>query len=78
MTQLSDHFHTKNEFDTFIIQRVTILFANPFFGDGLILWKIIFSFFNYKPSIFFSCMVAENICPPNEAWFLQISGVMTE
>ena len=31
MTQLSDHFHTKNEFDTFIIQRVTILFANPSF-----------------------------------------------
>jgi len=31
MTQLSGHFHTKNEFDTFIIQRVTILFANPYF-----------------------------------------------
>ena len=31
MTQLSGHLHTKNEFDGFKIQRVTILFANPSF-----------------------------------------------
>ena len=42
MTQLSDHFHTKNEFDGFKIQRVTILFANPSFWTCHDFVKIIF------------------------------------
>ena len=78
MTQLSDHFHTKNEFDGFKIKRVAILFADPSFWRWPDFMKNYIFHFLLKTFIFFCFKVIENSWPPNTTWFLQINAVMTE